>query len=98
MLSFAAIARVQGPFPGPPPVGVATITTELLNGKMETGAVPDFVESCVAVALTVAIPDAGTTDEAVKSPDVVIEPESADHVTPGLKLPVPETVAAHWLV
>lgn len=59
---------------------------------------PDLVESCVAVALTVAIPEAGTTDEAVNSPDVVIEPESADHVTAGLKLPVPETVAAHWLV
>lgn len=60
-----------------------------------TFVVPDFVESCVEVALIVAEPEAGAADAAVYAPALVSVPESADQVTAELKLPVPATVAEH---
>jgi hypothetical protein len=57
-----------------------------------TEAEPDFVESCVLVAVTVAVPaEAG----AVKTPLVFTVPPLADQVTAELKFPVPFTVALH---
>ena len=58
---------------------------------------PHFVKSCVEVAFTAAVPEAGTTTGAVYRPLEVIAPESTDQVTAELKLPVPETLAEHWL-
>jgi hypothetical protein len=43
-----------------------------------TEAVPDFVGSCVLVAVTVAVPAAA---DAVKTPLALIDPPVADHVT-----------------
>lgn len=61
---------------------------------MMTDAEPDFVVSCVDVALTVAVPDAA----GVKTPEPSTAPMPVgltDHVTDVLKLPVPATVAEH---
>jgi len=58
-------------------------------------AVPDFVVSCVDVAVRVAFPEVAG---AVNSPDELTVPIVANHVTEELKLPVPWTVAEHWLV
>ncbi len=44
-------------------------------------AVPDFVASCVEVAVMVAAPEAGTVADAVYSPELEIVPEFADQVT-----------------
>ncbi len=66
--------------------------------EIATAAAPDFVESCVEVALTVVKPEVGVAEGAVYRPAFVIVPESADHVTPALKAPVPTTVDEHWLV
>jgi hypothetical protein len=56
-------------------------------------AVPNLVASCVLVAVTVTLPaEAG----AVKTPLVVTVPLLADHVTAGLKVPEPFTIAVHW--
>jgi hypothetical protein len=52
--------------------------------------VPDFVASCVEVAVIVAVPK----DIGVKTPEEVIVPSVADHVTAGSYAPVPCTVAA----
>jgi hypothetical protein len=43
-----------------------------------TEAVPDFVGSCVLVAVTVAVP---ADADAVKTPLVLIVPPLPDHVT-----------------
>ncbi len=51
-----------------------------------TEAVPDFVVSCVLVALMVTEPGVAL---AVKSPLALIVPAVDDHVTVELKLPVP---------
>ncbi len=57
-----------------------------------TGAVPDFVASCVLVAVTVTLPaEAG----AVNNPLELMLPPLALQVTAELKLPVPCTVAVH---
>ena len=60
-------------------------------------AVPDMLVSCVEVAVTVTdvLP---LTIGAVSRPDEDICPALALHVTVELKLPVPETMAEHWLV
>ena len=49
-----------------------------------TLAEPDFVVSCVEVALMEADPETGTVAGAVYSPELEIVPESADQVTPEL--------------
>jgi len=49
-------------------------------------AVPLFVESCLLVAFTVAVP---AVFGAVKTPEEEMLPISTDHVTDGSKLPVP---------
>jgi hypothetical protein len=55
-------------------------------------AVPDFVGSCVLVAVTVAVPaEAG----AVKTPAALTVPLLADQATMELYVPVPFTVAVH---
>jgi hypothetical protein len=56
-----------------------------------TVADPDLVESCCEVAVMVKVP----ADELLNSPVIgLMVPPLADHVTFGLKLPVPTTVAA----
>jgi hypothetical protein len=61
-------------------------------------AEPSFVGSSVEIALTLSEPDVGTVDGEVYRPEVETVPEAADQVTFELKVPVPETVAEHWLV
>jgi len=60
---------------------------------------PLFVVSCVEVAVIVTCVVKGTFD-AVNSPapGVIAPPPLAVQETTELKLPVPETVAVHWLV
>jgi hypothetical protein len=55
-------------------------------------AEPDFVESCVLVAVTVTLSD---EPGAVKSPLELIAPALAVHLTAVLKPPVPCTCAVH---
>jgi hypothetical protein len=60
--------------------------------------VPSFVVSCVDMAVMVAWLVKGTVD-AVKSPlELMVPLPLAVQVTVELKLPVPETLAVHWLV
>jgi hypothetical protein len=60
-----------------------------------SAAVPDFVGSCVLVAVTVAVPaEAG----AVKTPAALTVPLLADQATTELYVPVPFTVAVHCAV
>jgi hypothetical protein len=61
--------------------------------------VPVFVESCVEVAVIVTCVLKGTV-AAVNRPEaaLIVPPVFAVQKTPELKLPVPETVAVHWLV
>ena len=66
-------------------------------GFTATAAIPDFVVSCVEVAVTVTLVVEDTMG-AVKSPRDDICPALALHVTVELKFPVPMTVAEHWLV
>jgi hypothetical protein len=68
------------------------------GGFTVTVAAPDLVESCVLVAVIVALPEAGIDEGAVYKPELVIVPESADQVTAELKFPVPVTATEHWLV
>jgi len=62
-----------------------------------TLAVPATLVFCVEVAVTVTEVMA-VTEGAVNKPLEEIVPALAVHVTPELKLPVPPTVAEHWLV
>ena len=80
--------------------GVQTTLTEVIVGAaaMVRFAKPDLVASCVLFAMIVAWPPVGTVAGAVNSPEVVIVPASVDQVTAEPKLPVPVTVAMHWLV
>jgi len=57
-----------------------------------TVALPDFVESCALVAVTVTM---AAEPCAVNSPLELTAPALAVHVTAELKLPVPCTVALH---
>jgi hypothetical protein len=57
-------------------------------------AEPDLVESCVEVAVQVAVP----TPLGVSTPPEVIVPPVALHITPVLKAPVPCTIAVHVAV
>ena len=77
-----------------------TVTEVIVEGAAVTvtAADPDFVESWVLVAVIVDLPDEGTVAGGVYSPELEIAPASTVHVTAELKLPVPEIVAAHWLV
>jgi hypothetical protein len=76
-----------------------TVTDVMVGGGFTVNvAVPNLVESCVLVAVIVALPEAGTEEGAVYKPELVIVPESADHVIAELYAPVPDTVAVHWLV
>ena len=61
-------------------------------------AVPDLDGSALEVALMVSEPDDGTVVGAEYMPPVVIDPEMAVQEMSELKLPVPDTVAVHWLV
>jgi len=63
-----------------------------------TVADPDFVVSWVEVAVIVSDPEVGTLAGAVYAPELDILPETADHVTAELYVPVPDTTAEHWLV
>ena len=76
--------------------GLQVTATDVIVEEVDctvTVAVPDFVLSCVLVAVTVTVPgEAG----AVKSPLASMLPPLADHVTPEPKAPVPTTDALHW--
>jgi len=68
----------------------ATVTDVIVEGRTTvTVAEPNFVESCVDVAVRVAVP----APDGVKTPEGSTVPPVADQVTPELKAPVPETVA-----
>jgi len=56
---------------------------------------PDFVVSCVEVAVTMTSSDTFPPLGAVNKPEAEIDPALAVHVTVELKLPVPITVAEH---
>lgn len=61
--------------------GVQATCTDVMVGEggwIMTEAVPDFVGSCVLVAVTVAVP---ADADAVKTPLVLIVPPLPDHVT-----------------
>lgn len=72
-------------------VGEQAIETEVMVGGAATVtfALPDLVESCVEVAVMVAVP----VPLGVKTPDEVIAPSVAAQVTAELNAPVPCTVA-----
>lgn len=73
-------------------VGVQETVTEVMVGRTAvtvTLAEPDFVESCVEVAVTVAVPVA----TGVNIPEEVIVPSVAAQETAELYAPVPCTVA-----
>jgi hypothetical protein len=67
-------------------------------GFTVTVAVPALLVSWVEVAVIVTCSDVTPPDGAVNKPEMEIVPALAAHVTPELKLPVPVTVAEHWLV
>ena len=67
------------------------------GGFTVTLAVPATLVFCVEVAVTVTDVIV-VTEGAVNKPAEEIVPALALHVTPELKLPVPLTVAEHWLV
>jgi hypothetical protein len=75
--------------------GEQSTETEIMPGVVVTvtGADPDLVESCVEVAVIVAVPAA----VGVKTPDELIVPPVAAQVTAELNAPLPCTVAVHWL-
>ena len=83
-------------------VGLQARETAVIAGVagavMVIFAVPSFVGSSDDVALTVSEPEVGAVAGAVYKPVFEIVPETADQVTLELKLPVPVTVAEHWLV
>ena len=59
----------------------STETEVIVDGPVTpTGALPDLVESCVDVAVMVAVP----VPEEVNTPPAVTVPSVADHVTPEL--------------
>ena len=59
---------------------------------------PAFFASWFEVATIVSRPDEGALAGAVYNPVLVIVPDVADQVTEVSKLPVPTTLAEHWLV
>jgi hypothetical protein len=71
--------------------GEQSTETEVMAGVVVTvtGADPDLVESCVEVAVMVAVPAAF----GVKTPDELMVPPVAAQVTAELNAPVPCTVA-----
>jgi hypothetical protein len=75
--------------------GEQSTETEVMVGVVVTvtGADPDLVESCVEVAVMVAVPAA----VGVKTPDELMVPPVAAQVTAELNAPLPCTVALHWL-
>ena len=72
-------------------LGEQVTETDVIEGDTVTvtGADPDLVESCVEVAVMVAVPAA----VGVKTPDELMVPPAADQVTAELNAPVPCTVA-----
>ena len=72
-------------------LGEQLTETDVIEGDALTVTVadPDLLESCVEVAVMVAGPAAA----GVKTPDELIVPSVADHVTLELLLPDPKTVA-----
>ena len=71
--------------------GEQSTETEVMVGVAVTvtGADPDLVESCVEVAVMVAVPAAF----GVKTPDELMVPPVAAQVTAELNAPLPCTVA-----
>lgn len=72
-------------------------TTMAVTGLTVTVNVPFLVVSWLEMAVTVTVVDAFTA-WAVKSPLASIDPALVPQVTVEMKLPVPVTVAVHWLV
>jgi hypothetical protein len=68
LLLTAETAICHGPFAGPPSTGVPIMTREPLDELEDViviASVPDFVESWLEVAFTVAMPEAGAAGGAV---------------------------------
>jgi len=91
------LAEVKFAGSGPASTIIGATLAPAVIGLTVTDAVPDFVASCVDVAVTVTVVGEETMG-AVRTPDAEIEPAVALQVTDELKLPVPVTVAEHWLV
>ncbi len=95
-MPFTAALHCDVP-PGANVEGLQLTPTEEIVGGVDCVAtvivaVPDLLESCVLVAVTVTDPaDPG----AVNNPLALIVPPLADQFTVELKLPVPCTVALH---
>jgi hypothetical protein len=98
VLSAVATKSCQAPLLVPPSTGVPNRTSASpAAAYVVTVAVPDLVESCVEVALIVAVP----ADPGVKTPALLMLPTLeglTDQLTELLKLPVPLTVAAQLAV
>src|SRR5271157_4640593 len=79
-------------------VGLAAKLAVAGGGSAMTVVEPDLVASCTDVAVTVI----GVAEEiepgGMSRPDADMVPTDADQLTAELKLPVPVTVAEHWLV
>ena len=79
-------------------VGLAAKLAVAGGGSAMTVVEPDLVASCTEVAVTVI----GVAEEiepgGMSRPDADMVPTDADQLTAELKLPVPVTVAEHWLV
>jgi hypothetical protein len=63
------------------PVTVGPEGVDVTDTAMGTIAVPDFVVSCVEIALTVSQPEAGAVFGAVYKPELEIVPVTADQLT-----------------
>jgi hypothetical protein len=87
--------KVAGAGPASTVIG-ATLFTAVV-GVTITTAVPDLVVSWVEVAVTVTLVGEETVGASVRRPDDDIWPAVVLQVTVELKLPVPMTVAMHWL-
>ena len=75
-----------------------TMGCTLFAGFTVTVAVPDLVASCVEVAVIVTGSVTTPPEGAVNKPELEMVPALAVQFTAELKLPVPVTVAEHWLV
>ncbi len=76
-----------------------TMGCTLFAGRFTvTVAVPDLVASCVEVAVIVTGSVTTPPEGAVNKPELEMVPALAVQFTAELKLPVPVTVAEHWLV
>jgi hypothetical protein len=78
--------------------GLAVNPAVAAGGLAITVVEPVLLASCAAVAVTVMVVAEEIELGGVSRPDPDMVPAEADQFTVELKLPVPVTVAEHWLV